>query len=167
MSEPAITEAVVAEIISRWKFIHRVVSDNARRSTEDPADYAEPNEKRLVYELRFTDMRDRDAHLQLHARLEKAIAGVFPRPMPGVSLRFCGRRIRGLNWNHRHDDRFGGVNVGIVRGWHEKVWTNADQDKHIIDINGQVRNTDMLSLISFCCDRWNIEAPQQLRIGDI
>jgi hypothetical protein len=106
--------------------------------------------------------------LQFHARLEKPISGVHPRPRPGISLKLHGERIRGINWNVRHDDILNGVEVGFVRNWHEKIWTNTDADKHIVDINGDVKNTDLFSMIRFAFDRWNIEDPKnQTRLGDL
>lgn len=170
MSQPAITEALVGELLSRWKFIHRAVYDNTQsaKSERRQKDYVEPDEKRIIYEVRFSDMREKDAGLQLHARLEKPLSGVYPRPMPGISLKLGGRRIRGINWNLRHDSMLNAVPVGTVRGWHEKLWTNADGDKYIIDINTEVRNTDLHSMIRFACGRWNIEIPEnQIRLGDL
>lgn len=162
MSQPAITEALVEQVISRKKFIQRVVFNNTRIHFE------EPNEKRIVYEVRFADMREKDAGLQLVARLEKALSGVFPRPQPGLSLRLRGQRIRGINWNLRHGCQSNGVNTGFVKGWHEKLWTNLDADKYIVDINGEVRNTDLMSMIRFACQRWNVELPaDQPRLGDL
>lgn len=62
-----------------------------------------------------------------------------------------------------------GQPIEPVRGWHEKRWTDIDEDKHIIDINGDIRNTDLRSIISFCCNRWNIDQPEerQYNIGDL
>ena len=142
--------------------MHRLIFNNTELRLE------EPDEKRIIYEVRFADMREKDAHLQLLARLEKAIAGVYPRPLPGISMRLAGRRIRGINWNLRHDCIQNGVSVGRIRGWHEKRWTNSDGDKFIVDINGEVRNTDLLSMIRLACQRWNIDLPaDQPRLGGI
>jgi hypothetical protein len=103
-----ITEAEVSKLLSRKKFIHRVLADNTR-----PKDKAAPQpfEKRIIYDVRFLDMPEKNAHLQLFARLEQAISGVFPKPRPGISLLLKGTRIRGVNYHLR-------------RGWHCNAFAN-------------------------------------------
>jgi hypothetical protein len=158
-----ITEAEVARILARRKFTHKVVADNTK-----PKGPVQPFEKRFVCDVRFMDMKTKAVQLQFFARQEQAIAGVLPRPRPGLSLLWRGARIRGVNWYWRHDSLLHGVSCGHIKGWHEKVWTNSDGDKHIVDINGDVGNTDLTSMIKFCCDRWNIEfKDDQFRLGGI
>lgn len=78
-------------------------------------------------------------------------------------------RIRGVNWNLVHPNIFHGQPIAPVRKWHEKLWTDIDQDKYIIDINDDIQNTDLRSIIWFCCTRWNIELPEERQqvIGDL
>jgi hypothetical protein len=158
-----ITEAEVAKILSRRKFIQKVVADNTKAKSQ-----TQPLEKRIVCDLRFTDMPTKRVQLQLFARLEQAISGVLPKPRPGIALLFKGTRIRGVNYFLRHDSLTHGVSSGHVKGWHEKIWMNTDGDKHIIDVNSAVGNIDLTSMIRFCCDRWNIEfKDDQFRLGGI
>jgi hypothetical protein len=96
---------------------------------------------------------------------------IFPQPArrPGISLKWKGTRIRGVNWNIRHDNLLNGEVIAPIYGWHEKQYTEIDEDKHLVDINDEVKNADLRSIIQFCCDRWNIESPEefQYRIGDL
>lgn len=165
MPRQDITESDVSKILSRTKFIHKVVTDNTRSKDKSAP---QPFEKRIICDLRFRDMPDNHVQLQLFARLEQAISGVLPKPRPGISLLFKGIRIRGVNCHLRHDSLLNGVSCGHVRHWHEKIWTNTDGDKYIIDINSEVKNVDLTSIIRFCCDRWNIEVKdEQFRLGGI
>jgi hypothetical protein len=148
----SVIEAEVAGILARRKFVHKVIADNTK--SKGPI---QPFEKRFVCDIRFLDMPKKNVQLQFFARQEQAISGVLPRPRPGLSLLWRGVRIRGVNWALRHDSLRNGVPCGYIKGWHEKVWTNSDGDKHIKDINSEVGNTDLTSMIKFCCDRWNIE----------
>src|SRR5579862_503682 len=112
-------------------------------------------------------MREKPIPLQFTARQETALSGVI-RPMPGFSLKWKGVRIRGVNWNLQHPNILNGQATEPVRGWHEKLWNQIDQDKHIIDINDVVKNTDFRSMLRFCCDRWNIESESdQYNMGDL
>lgn len=112
-------------------------------------------------------MREKDLPLQFTARNETALAGVT-RPRPGFSLKWRGFRVRGVNWNFRHDNMLNGQRIEPVHGWHEKLWNATDGDKRIIDINDDVKNTDFRAMLRFCCDRWNIEfEPDQYNMGDL
>jgi|SRR5579864_8190239 len=170
MFKPALTIAEVAQTVTKRKFVSAVVKDNTQPTASErrQRDYVQPNEKIIIWDLRFTGMREKEIPLQFHARLETAISGVI-RPKPGVSLKWKGRRIRGVNHAFRHDNMLNALPAEPVRGWHEKLWNEVDEDKHIIDINGDIKNTDFRAVIRFCCDRWNIELPEenQRRIGDL
>ncbi len=158
-----ITEAEVAKLLDRRKFIHKVVADNTK-----PKGPVQPLERRFVCDVRFVDMKEKAVQLQFFARQEQAISGVLPRPLPGLSLLWRGVRIRGVNWAWRHDSLLHGVQCEHISGWHEKVWSNSDADKHIKDINDEVKNTDLPSMIKFCCNRWKIEfSDDQFRLGGI
>lgn len=170
-AQPAITAAQVAEIVAKRKFVSAIKQDNTKPSKSElkQKNYRQPNEKSIYWDLRFADMRDRPIPLQFHARLETPISGLQAiRPRPSGSLSWKGIRIRGVNWNIRHDNRLNGVEIAPVRGWHEKLFTEIDNDKYIIDINDEIRNIDFWAIVKFCCNRWNIEPPEerQMRMGD-
>jgi hypothetical protein len=170
MVQPAITAAQVEAIIISPKFVYREKQNNTQRSKADKRrnDYIAPNELRIYYEIRLNHMREKDAGLILFARLEKPITAVRPRPLPGVALLHRGRRIRGINWTFRHDTVFNGQPIAPVYGWHENRWTDLDEDKYIIDINGEVGNQDFQSIIWLACKRWNIEIDdKQIQIGGL
>jgi hypothetical protein len=160
MQHPVITEAQATDILVRRKFIHSVASDNSSSTTA--------NERLIAYALRFVDSPLADQPLQLIARLERNIPGIAPRPKPGISLRWKGHyRIRQISHALRHDCLLNGVPNGHVKGWHEKIWTNTDEDKFIVDVNHEIGNTDLMTMIRFCCERWNIEPlKDSLRLGD-
>jgi len=170
MWRPVTTTAEVAQIVERRKFVSSVARDNTQptRSERSHKDYVEPDEKVIVWNLRFADMRERAVPLQFHARLETGISGSV-RPKPGISLKWKGQRIRGVNHALRHDNILDGQPREPIRGWHEKLWNEFDGDKYIVDINDQIQNTDFRSIIRFCCERWNIEPPEerQSRMGDL
>jgi hypothetical protein len=161
MQHPVITEAQATDILARRKFIHKVSFDNSRSPTA--------NERLIIYDLRFVDGPNINQPLQLIARLERNIPGIAPRPKPGISLRWKGHfRIRQISYALRHDCLLNGIQHGHVRGWHEKIWTNADEDKYIVDVNSEIKNTDLTTMIRFCCERWNIEPlKDSLRLGEI
>ena len=131
--------------------------------------YVPPNEKIIMWEICFADMRGKPTNLLFHARQETALTGVTVPRRPGISLKWKGTRIRGVNWNIRHDNLLNGEVIAPIYGWHEKQYTEIDEDKHLVDINDEVKNADLRSIIQFCCDRWNIESPEefQYRIGDL
>jgi hypothetical protein len=45
--------------------------------------------------------------------------------------------------------------------WHEKLFTDTDKDKYIIDINDDIKNTDFWAIVKFCCIRWNLDIPEE------
>lgn len=163
-SQPAITAAQVADIVAKRKFVSAIKQDNTKPSKSElrQKNYRQPNEKSIYWDLRFVDMRDKPIPLQFHARLETPLSGLHSiRPLPGASLLWKGIRIRGVNWNVFHDNMHNGVKIAPIRKWHEKLFTDIDQDKYIIDINDDIKNTDFWAIVKFCCDRWNIEFPDE------
>jgi hypothetical protein len=166
MTQPVITEAQVAEILARRKRVHQVIENNTRSGDRYRRVSGEPSEQRITFGLRFVDSPNSPIPLQLRARLEKRMPGA-PRTWPGLGLIWNHCRIRGINYCLRHDCLLNGVSNGHVKGWHEKIWRNADQDKYIEDINKGIRKTDLMAMIRFCCKRWNIELPnEQLEMGE-
>lgn len=132
-------------------------------------DYVPPYEKIIIWDLAFKDMRGKSQPLQFHARIETPLAGFAIRPRPGISLKWRGLRIRGVGWHLKHEGTLNGEPIDAVRSWHEKQWTEIDEDKYIIDINAEMRNEDLRAVMKFCCNRWNNEWPEekQGRLGDI
>jgi len=155
---PTITEADVAYLLAAKKFIFRVTADNSDQRRDVP-------EIRIRYEIRRKDLREHTIYVQFFARQEQAVLSALPKPTPGISLLWYGRRIRGISRRIKHDVIRDGVKIGIVRGWYEHQWTNTDEDKYIVDINSEVKRPDLRSLIAMCLDRWNIERPSQLNLG--
>jgi hypothetical protein len=78
MSRPAITRALVEQIVARPKFVFREKANNTQPSTLERrrSDYVRPNELRIYYEIRFTDEKEKECGLSVFARLEKPLTGV-------------------------------------------------------------------------------------------
>lgn len=166
-TQPPVNEALVADLLKRKKFVHAVVFDNTQPSGKDKRKraYVAPDEKRIVFEIRFSDSPDKAVKLRFTARLETPLTGL-PRPRPGISLKWKGVRVRGVNYYLRHDSIRNGVSCGHIKYWHEKIFTNTDGDKYVIDMNDEVKNEDLWSLIRFCCKRWNIQLEdKQYKLG--
>lgn len=154
MRKAPFTEAEVRDLIAAKKYIHGVMEDNRRQPNV--------NETRLTYEIRRRGREAENLHLRLFARLEKQVSAAVVRPRPGVVLLWHNRRVRGICWRLRHDVIRAGQVIGFIRYWHEKQWTDADEDRFIIDANGFVkRDIDFAPLIRLCLRRWNIESPKQ------
>ncbi|MBA3356454.1 MAG: hypothetical protein H0U18_11100 [Pyrinomonadaceae bacterium] len=157
MPDAPFTEAEVRDLIAAKKYIHRVMEDNRGQPNA--------NEIRLTYEIRRRGNETGNLHLRLFARLEKQVNAAVVKPQPGVSLLWCNKRIRCICWRLRHDIIRDGRVIGFVRHWHEKQWTDPDEDKFIIDANDFVKkNIDFASLIYLCLRRWNIETSEQYQM---
>lgn len=79
------------------------------------------------------------------------------KPVPGASLIWKTKRIRGIDWRLKKAVFRDGVIVGYVKGWHEHLWTNTDEDRYAIEVNDRIKRTDLRSFIAFCLTRWNVE----------
>jgi hypothetical protein len=169
--KPSLTRAEATAIVARRKYVISTETDNTQppRSERARQGYVPPNEKLIIWNLAFADMRGKEMPLQFHARLETPLSGFPVRPRPGVSLKWKGKRIRAVVCSLRHDGTLGGQPIPPVRKWHEKQWTELDEDRYVIDINDQIGNEDFRSVIRFCCNRWNIDLPEEIqqRIGDL
>jgi hypothetical protein len=152
------TEKEVQQLIASRKYIYKLMEDNRRN----------PNihELRLTYEIRRKGKEAEGLKLRFFARMElRPNAGVV-KPFPGVSLLWYNERVRAICWRLRHDVIRDGHTIGDVKHWHEKQWTDSDRDKFIVDANRIVgNNTDFTSLVALCLRRWNIDAPEQFRLG--
>lgn len=159
MPNAPFTEAEVQHLIAAKKYIHKVMEDNRRQPNV--------NEIRLTYEIRQRNSEAERLRLRFFARLEKQANAAVVKPFPGVSLLWYNERIRAICWRLRHDVIRDGQLIGFVRGWHEKLWTDSDRDRFIIDANSIVKDkTDFTSLIALCLKRWNIEGPVQYEFGE-
>lgn len=119
---------------------------------------------RIRYEVRKKDNPGAYLGLQIFAKLNRTPVPRGISPTPSVSLLWYNLRIRGINRKLRHDVVQNGIVVGTVRGWHEHQWTDADEDKFVIDVNALIKKSDLRSLLQFCMKRWNIEFPEQLTL---
>ena len=158
MREAPFTEADVNDLIAAPKYFSSKREDNR----------GQPNVKeiRVTYEVRKLGEEATNLRLQFFARLEKRPNSAVVQGLPGVSLLWYNRRIRCLAWKLRRDVVMNGVVVGFVKGWYEHVWTDADQDRHVVDVNAEVTATDFDSIMRLCCKRWNIKTPiEQLTLG--
>lgn len=145
------TEYEVSQLVAARKFVARVVQDNTRGEIDPQI------ERRIIYDVRRKDNPSNDNRLRLCARLSPSLPGIGVKGTPGVSLQWRNKNIRKLDHKLRHDVIQDGVVVGFVRGWHEHVWTDEDQDRFIIVADPPVRQSDLRSVIRWCADKWNIE----------
>jgi hypothetical protein len=86
------------------------------------------------------------------AKAHQAPPGL-PRPTPSSALEWFGRRIRGLNYELRHDNPDG----TLVAGWHEHVWSPAEEDHRVIAARPEPKRRDLLGILKWGLKRWNIE----------
>jgi len=150
MARAPFTEYDVRQLIAARKFVAKIMQDNVQSET-DPR-----KERRIVYAIRRRDTPNRDISLRLIARLSPSVPGVGLKSLPGIALQWKGKIIRKLDWALRHDTWRDGVVVGFVRGWHEHIWTDEDEDRHIVEADPPIKRTDMRSLVRYCADKWNI-----------
>lgn len=158
---PPFTEYEVSQLIAARKFVAKVMQDNTRGKPDPQV------ERRIIYDVRRRDHPGKDARLRLCARLSPALPGIGIKPTPGVALQWRGKIIRKLDWALRHENVQYGTVIGIVRGWHEHIWTDEDQGKFIEAADPPVKQTDMGSVIRWCAKKWNIELEEveQLVLG--
>jgi hypothetical protein len=114
-------------------------------------------------------MPRKDVRLRLCARLAPSLPGIGPRPVPGIALQWKGKNIRKVDHALRHDSYRYGVSAGHVRGWHEHIWTDTDEDRYVIPAEPPIKNGEMRALIRWAFDKWNIEnneINEQLLLGN-
>lgn len=101
--------------------------------------------------------------LVVKAKVHKPPAGL-PRPTPSAVLEWHGKRIRGLNYEVRHDNPDGSV----VRGWHEHLWSPAEQDACVIPAHPEPQRKDLRGILQWGLKRWNIEVrEEQVSVDDV
>ena len=117
----------------------------------------------VYIELHRTDAPSASIGLFLEMRKpRKLLPGVAPTQRPAASLMWHGERIRGIDWNIKHEVTRDGVPTGdVIRGWHEHYWTDADGCKSIREPKPIPKNEDIVALIVWCCKQWNIEGIQE------
>ena len=122
----------------------------------------------LVIELRRVDSPNNDLTLTFQGSpRDVPLAGVPSSSSPGASLFWRGKRIRGIDWNIKHEIRYRGVPTGaFIRGWHEHYWDEGnwhegkDPDGHPpirIPRVAPRKGCNMSGLIVWACEEWNIE----------
>lgn len=77
----------------------------------------------------------------------------LPRPTPSSALEWHGRRIRGLNYELWHDNPDG----TIVKGWHEHIWSPAEQDARVIEARPEVTQRDVRGVFAWGLKKWGID----------
>ncbi len=103
-----------------------------------------------------TDLRAPIKGLVVMAKLHQAPLGL-PRPTPSAALEWNGKRIRGINYELRHDNPDG----TIVKGWHEHVWSPSEQDHRVIPANPAPKDRTLLGILQWGLEKWNIEVREQ------
>ena len=94
------------------------------------------------------------------ARARPSPPGV-PKPIPSSALEWYGKRIRGLNYELWHDNPDG----SIVRGWHEHLWSPAEQDRYVVPARPEPTHKGLLDVFKWGLAKWNIEVlEEQLRL---
>ena len=94
--------------------------------------------------------------LVVKARLHQAPIGL-PRLSPSAALEWYAKRIRGINYELRHDNPDG----TFIRGWHEHVWCPDEQDQRVIAARPEPRRKDLLGLLKWGLKKWNIEVRRE------
>jgi hypothetical protein len=146
------TEYEAGQLLLARKFISRALQDNL----QSPGDA----ERHVVYDVRRRDMPNKDLRLRLYARLPASVAGIRPNALPGASLQWKGKNIRKVDYALRHDSIRYGASAGVVRGWHEHIWTDEDEGKYIIAASPNPGKCDVRSLVRWACKKWNIDADE-------
>lgn len=81
----------------------------------------------------------------------------IPKPNPSAALEWHGKRIRGLNYEVWHDNPDG----TIVKGWHEHVWSPADQDSYVVPARPEPTRETLVDIFKWGLRKWNIEIRQE------
>ena len=90
--------------------------------------------------------------LVLLARMRRSLSGL-PRNLPGASLLLYGKRIRGIDYEQWHDNPDG----KRIRGWHEHIWSAADEDANVIVARPKLQGTTLDDVFKWGLKKWNIE----------
>lgn len=150
---PKFTEYDVNQLVAARKFAARVLEN-----TLAPERGKTQSEKTIKFAIRRLDTPKVDLVLVLSGRIKiKKLTGVASIHKPGVALFWHGKRIRGIDWKIRHEIIEDGVITGFIKGWHEHIWTDKDEDRFIIPVNPKMKNEDLQAVLQWCVKKWNIE----------
>jgi hypothetical protein len=86
------------------------------------------------------------------AKARQAPTGL-PKPNPSSALEWNGKRIRGLNYELRHDNPDG----TIVKGWHEHLWSPEDQDSYVVSARPKPQRCGLGDVFKWSLKKWNIK----------
>jgi hypothetical protein len=90
------------------------------------------------------------------ARVARRLPGVAGQ-RPSASLEWHGIRIRGLDYEIRHDNPDGTV----FNGWHEHLWSPEEEDRRV-RAPGEIPNDlSLRGLLKWGLARWHIEIEQE------
>ncbi len=111
----------------------------------------------MVAEVRRKDDPGwQEGGLVIRARVKKALSGL-PRGFPSCSLLWHSYRIRCVDYEIRHDNPDG----SFVRGWHEHVWNDQDQDRRVIAASPPVSKPDLKAIFHWGVNKWKIEIKEE------
>lgn len=105
-----------------------------------------------------------DMSLQMSVVQKSRWSSVSAKPKPSAVMNLKGERIRGIDWKIKHESQRGGMPNGFVRGWHEHLWTEADRDRFVVDVNDAVGQEDFRAFLKVCLDRWNVEVKESSQL---
>ncbi len=99
--------------------------------------------------------------LSIHARVAKRPPGL-PSQLPSCCLQWHGIRIRCVDREARHDNPDG----TYVKGWHEHIWDDRNQDDRVIAAHPIVSHPSLRGIFQWGLDKWKIEVREkQLEVG--
>jgi hypothetical protein len=143
-----------------------------RKFTEDEVDYLVAAQKYIVvippirqdfggWSIIAAEVRRRDdinpvaGGLEIRARTKNSFPGT-PRGLPSCSLIWHGCRIRGIDYEVRHDNPDG----KSIRGWHEHIWTDENEDAVVVNARPAVVRPDLRGVFTWGLRKWKINVRQ-------
>jgi hypothetical protein len=158
----AFTEYQVDQLVAATKVAGKVLGNTMKGESTSST-------KEITIAVRRKDSPTIDLVLILNGRIKvKKLPGVASIHKPGVALMWHGRRIRGVDWKIRHEIIENGIATGFIKGWHEHIWTEQDEDRFIIPINPKMQNENLQAVLQWCVTKWNIEGiNEQLALGGL
>jgi hypothetical protein len=110
--------------------------------------------------FRKSEPKTRIVGLLVIARVAGPVSGIPSRGKPSACLEWNGVRIRGIDYELRHDNPDGST----IKGWHEHIWT-PEHDDRLVRQFAEPSQKSLLDLFECGLERWNIEVSQvQLRL---
>src|SRR3954471_13922144 len=131
----------VDELVAATKIAGKILQNTLRG---DKQGRSTPSVKEIRFAVRKKDSPNVDLVLILSGRIKvKKLTGVASIHKPGVALLWHGKRIRGVDWKIRHEVIQSGVVTGFVKGWHEHICTDQDEDGFIVPVDPKMKNEDL------------------------